>query len=267
MLFDLGITAADRMLIGTTGTGFANSGLANGASRIAINVPAGTTSLSAGTRDLIVATGGSTLNPAHFVLQNPTIAVASTIYDLSLSVVASGSGNILRLTIANHTTSNSPANAYWVGSVNGSWDGVSAALLTNWAGAATPAGFTSAAVPGNVGIPGSNVFITANAGLNSNIALNSNYTINSLNFTGTGTNNATFAPTISSGAFGTHSLTLNASALDPIAAGNGLSVAAGSQPDTINANIILGSSQTWINSSGQPLTLNGVLGESSANTR
>ncbi len=95
--------------------------------------------------------------------------------------------------------------------------------------------------------------------MNLNTTLGADFAINSLTFTGTGTS-ATNSVTISG-----NNLTINASAANGNTAGNGISVQAGSGGHTIASNIILGASQTWTNSSINPLTVGGGISDGGHN--
>ncbi len=103
-------------------------------------------------------------------------------------------------------------------------------------------------------------FFTATTATNLSTALNQSFTINSLTFTGTGTSN-TAGTTISPGT-GTNLLTINAAAVNGNTLASGITVAAGSGPDVINANVrFAGGAQTWTVNTGATLTINGVVGD------
>src|SRR5207248_698399 len=99
---------------------------------------------------------------------------------------------------------------------------------------------------------------------NLNSTLDQNFTVNSLTFSGTATPNAA-GLTVASGS-GTNALTINAAALNGNAAGSGITVNAGAGADTISANVVLATSQTWTNNSTSTLTVSGVISEAVAGT-
>ena len=161
-----------------------------------------------------------------------------------------------------------PTSAYWSGALNpnGSWAAISgAANNTNWLNA--PAGTDPHQIPGQIsaGVY-SDVFFTANTGFvntaNLTTTLDQAFTINSLNFTGSGTganaNNVIINAGSAVGAQAADTLTINAAA-GFNTAGTGIVDGSTSGAHTINANVILGGSQTWTNNSTGLLTVGGAI--------
>jgi autotransporter-associated beta strand protein len=193
------------------------------------------------------------LGAANFSLGTTSLTIDGQSYALTLSNSTSTS-EIVTLTAAS-------LNFYWTGQAGTSWSNISN-FVTAPSGGAAQSGSLSAS---------SNVFLTANSPTAGHVAsqtIDGNYIINSLSFTGTGTGAATTAITLGIGsgtaltidAFNTFS---DANANNyPI--GTGLVVQPGSAAHIINANINLGSSQTWDinNSPSKPLTMNGVVADS-----
>ncbi len=93
------------------------------------------------------------------------------------------------------------------------------------------------------------------------------FTVNSVTFTGTLTAN-TAGTTITAAPSSNNTLTImaaNNAAGANYAAGTGIMVLAGSGPDAISANVVLGASQTWTNNSSSALTVSGVISDGGAN--
>ncbi len=229
--FDIGATTADQIdvrLNAVAGTGQATSSGLNG---ISISPATGTGSLTAGNYTLINATAaGSTLSNANFYLASPNLVVGGTLYNLSLS----GTTGTEVLTVATGGASAAPNSAFWSGArIDGSWNTLTGASLTNFVSNAAGTGDTFAKPGSNT-----NLTMTANTATNLSTTLDANFTINNLTFSGTGTSN-TAGTTIATGA-GTNTLTINATALNGIAAGNGITVNAGSGANTISAGVGLG---------------------------
>lgn len=256
--FDISSTAADMIDVRLNNA--AGTGLATSAGFIGISIIAatGTASLTPATYTLINAAG--TLNNSNFYLTSPNLLVGGTLYNLSLSL--SGTNEVL--TVTSGGAAAAPNTAYWNGTTNASWAlGASGGIATNWAAAAigTPDTF---AVPAST----TNVIFTANTvgpgGLGT--TLDQAFVINSLTFTGTGTGN-TAGSTIAAGTGGAASkLTINAAALNGNAAGNGITVNAGSGANLMSASVVLGANQTWTNNSASTLSISGIISEIGAGT-
>ncbi len=251
IIFDLSSAASDLISFPST-VGTVTS---SGANAISINPISG--SLTAGNYTLInSAAAGSSLSNANFYLASPNLVVGGTLYNLSLS----GTGGTEVLTVATGGAAAAPNTAYWQGAqADGKWNTQTGGFTTNWATSALGNVDTFALPTSNT-----NVIFTANSATNLSTTLEQNFVINSLTFTGTGTSN-TAGSTIASGT-GTNSLTINAAALNGNTAGNGINVSATAGADTISANVILGASQTWTNSSTTgALTIGGVVSDGGSN--
>ena len=242
--FDLGNTTADLLV--------ATKGAATGSNLIWLNT-AGITSLTVGqTYTLISAAGaGSTLNGGTYAISDPTFVLGGVAYNFGISSTA----NAVTLTVNSGITA--PTSAYWLGGIDGSWKTQNGTTLATNFTADAAGTVNTLALPSS----GTNVFFTANSASNfTQTTLDGNVTINSLNFTGTGTSNAA-GTTIASGAAGPFALTINGSAANGNAAGNGISVASGSGPIAITSNVVLGGSQTWTNNSTSALTVSGNISD------
>ena len=113
---------------------------------------------------------------------------------------------------------------------------------------------SSGTASGTTPVAATNVFFSANQNSNTSAILNSALTVNSLNFgAGTGTNTGI---TVS----GSNAVTIEATNANSNTAGNGITVASGS--DTISAPVILGGSQTFTTTtSGSKLTISGQISQ------
>jgi autotransporter-associated beta strand protein len=148
--------------------------------------------------------------------------------------------------------------AYWWGGINSSW-----AAQNSGTAQTNPfyANFTSdpAGTSNTLTLPSSttNVFFTTSNAMNQNATtLDQAFTINSLNFT-SGNTGSTISAGSETNAQTYNTLTINAAAINGNAGNNGITVNTGSGPNTINANVILGASQTWTNASSNVLTVAG----------
>jgi fibronectin-binding autotransporter adhesin len=201
--------------------------------------------------ELTLITDASGLGARTFTLGQTSILINGKTYSLSLGNSTTTS-EILTLTAL-------ASNYYWTGVTSASWK-----TIGNFAQAPTGTPAWTGALSNT-----SNVFLTANSVTHLPATLDGNYTINSLSFTGTGTAAASSSITLGNGT-GT-ALTIGASGAfgdqngNSYAIGTGLVVQPGSAAHTINANINLGNSQTWLvnNSPTNPLTMNGVIADGS----
>lgn len=243
LAFEIGNSANIDTLAVTKGVTVGASG-----AKIAFSPVTGTTSLVTGDYTFMTAGGG--LGDSGITLASTILNVGSHSYVLALDHSTTTSEV---LTISNSTIQ-PPTIAYWKGSLSSSWGTFSGVntINTNWRSDA--AGTTDTQqLPG----PESNVFFTINSGAaNLTNTLGLDFSINSLNFTGSGTS-ATSSVTIN----GPNTLTINAAAVNGNAAGSGITVASGSGAHTITANVVLGASQTWTNSSTNQLTVTGNIGD------
>ena len=161
-----------------------------------------------------------------------------------------------------------PGVAYFYGAVSNNWSDLSNSTSSNWSA-------NAAATQDAGNVPGSItdvIFSANNLGGNAvSTVLGTNFAINSLNV------NATAASTTIGNPGDSTTLTIfaladsntNSSGYTGNPAGNGISIAAGAGPVTINVPVLLGGSQTWTNSSANELTLtNSVSGTAgSGNTQ
>ena len=239
LTLEIGSTTATSDLLAITGAATVGAGGA------VLNIaPIATPSSSANTYTLITAASGLNTNLTLGGVTNYNIS--GTLFHLTLGT-STATSEIASFVAGGAST----ASAFWTGSQS----------TSSWAtqnGTTFNTNFSTDAAGANntLALPGSNtnVTFTANSASNLSTTLDGSYTINSLNFSGTGTSN-TAGTTIASGSGGT--LTINAAALNGNAAGNGITVAAGSGPNTISANVTLGGSQTWTNNSANTLLVSG----------
>ena len=233
LTFELGATAGAVDNIAVTG----NASVLSAAS-ITIVPLASDTTITPGNYTLISAAGG--LNSSSISLASSTYVIGSTGYSFSLAN-STPTAEILSVT----QVSGSVATAYWSGAINNAWN-YNASNTTNWRTDAT-SNIDTGVIPGG----GTNVFFTvASGGSNLATTLGMNYAINSITFNG----DASGPVSISN-----YTLTINALGLNGNATGTGLTMASNSTAVTINSNVVLGSSQTWTNSSTNPLTINGSI--------
>ncbi len=161
-----------------------------------------------------------------------------------------------------------PAVAYFNGAVSSAWNDASNPTLVNWS--SNLAGTTDA---GNIPGDRTDVILTATNGTLSGGAvattLGGNLVINSLNV-----NSAAASNTINADGSTLTILAKSDSNTDTGGgytgnpAGNGIAVAAGAGPVTVNVPVVLGSSQTWTNGSANLLQLTGnVSGSASSSTQ
>jgi autotransporter-associated beta strand protein len=220
--FDLGATGSDLITIAGATT-FLSQGT------IDLAVLAGTTSLLTGMQAYTLVTAGGGWDGGAFVLGIPQLMLNDVLYTFGLS------GNLTHQYLDVFATPLAN-NAFWQGSVDGTWAGA------NWT--SDSAGTTATGTPGS----NANVTFSATGAMNFNTTLGGDRTINSLNFAAGQTAGVTI---------GGNTLTLAAAAVNGNPAGSGLTVAAGSGPHVINSNIALGSTQTWDNRSTNSLTVTG----------
>ena len=243
-------TVTLNMEVGSTADEIAlGSGLTAtvGAGGVTVNI-AGLGSLS-GTQQVLIAdptlTGTFTLGALTGNFTN-----GGTAYNVNLALT--GSGLVLNETPA------ASGNAFYTGTGGSVWStGSGANFVTTYGGATA-----STAAPGGAA---TNVFIASSTAASTTTTLGQNLSINSLSFTGTG---AASTNQFTLGADG-HTLTLAAanSFTDQNStnylAGTGLVVQSGSNAQTIGANILLGTSQTWqiSNAATNALTVSGSIGD------
>ena len=174
-------------------------------------------------------------------------------------------GNSLELQIVGPPV---PGVAYFDGAVSNNWSDLSNSTNSNWSADAA-ATQDAGNVPGSI----TDVILSANnlSGGAVSTVLGTNFAINSLNV------NATAASTTIGNPGDSTTLTIyaladsntNSSGYTGNPAGNGISIAAGAGPVTINVPVLLGGSQTWSNNSTNGLMLtNSVSGTAgSGNTQ
>ena len=212
----------------------------------------------AGTADKLAVTGALTLGGASTLNLSSLTSPDDAVYVLASYGTLSGTFGTVTGLPAGYTLSYNylgnqiallgtaaPTALYFTGASTNSLN-TAANYSTDLAGANA-----SAAAPGG----GTDVYLAstnATAG-NLNATVGSNLSVNSLTFgTGAAATNA-----VSIGGAGT--ITINAGAV-AYAAGTGIVKQAGSAAATISANVALGSSQSWTNSSATPLTVSGNVG-------
>lgn len=221
LTFDLGATA-DRLVSAGTAV------ISTAGETIAINGLAGAT---VGTVNLITGGAASTLATNPFTLSTTKVYSSGTPYALSLTSAAT----TVDLNVAAFAGLDT---AYWKGDLSGQWNDVSSG--TNF-DTTEGGGVDTAALPTSV----TDVFIHATGAANlTTQTLGQDFTVNSLNYTA-----ASAASTIGAG----NTLTLAAAGSGNV----GLNVASGAAAHTINANVVLGQSQTWNQSSANTLTVGG----------
>jgi fibronectin-binding autotransporter adhesin len=208
------------------------------AGKFLISALAGSTSLMPGDYTLASDTAGGL---ANFSLVNSNLTVGGLAYPLTLA--ANSTSDVLTV------GAGVLGVAYWTGSQDANWN-------TGGGGANTNFSIDPAGTNNTLALPNSStdVYFTANSAGNLNTVLGQDFTINTLTFTGTGTTAGTSSVTIG----GPNTLTLNA-ILGSYPAGTGIVINAGSVAHTINANVALGGSQSWTNSSTGLLTVNGTV--------
>jgi autotransporter-associated beta strand protein len=154
-------------------------------------------------------------------------------------VLTSSTANSEVLSFAPGTVT--PATAYWTGSTNGSWSTQNGDSTTNFA--------SDAAGQNNTyNLPDSTSVVVISANSASNLAtmtVDAVSAVKGITFTGTGTSN-TAGATIAAGT--APSLTIGSA---------GITVQAGSGANTITAPVVLGAAQTWTNNSGNLLSIQG----------
>ncbi len=247
--FDLGgaTTAADQLIIGSTGTAAAT--LSGAATGINIVIPAGTSSLDTSHPYTLISAGGGGLSNSNLFLTSPTVVVGGQTYTLSL---AGSTATAETLTISSGGAAGVPPTAFFTGQYGASWSYVDFNT--------TASNFVTAATGGNntFAIPGAttNVTLTANSATNLATTLDQSFTINSLNFSGSGTSN-TAGSSVSSGSGGNNTLTINAAAVNGNVAGNGITIATGSGANLVAVDVALGASQTWTNNSTNATSFSG----------
>ena len=211
---------------------------------------AGATSLALGPYTFITANSGlGPTNISGITLATPVLNVGGNPYHLTLTA-STPTSEILNV----FTGSAFPVNAYWNGSQSSNWTTLNGGTMpaSNWSTDHTGATDTNE-IPGTE----TNVFFTIDSGAQHlNTTLGENYMINSLNFTGGAT-----VPLASSVTISGFNITIVAGPLNGNTAGSGITVASGSGAHTIASNVILGASQTWSNSSTNPLTVSGVISD------
>jgi fibronectin-binding autotransporter adhesin len=255
LVFDVGHTGADELLVPVGGIAFATSAqdnivlsaLSNGAPSTLTSIPL-----------LYVPNGVLTL--ADFSLPSVSVAFGSSVYNASLSLNGSDNELLVSFTLAGS------ANYYFTGKQGASWGSSGNFSIDQ-------TGVTAQTV---APIYTSNIFLAADGATNYQTeTIDGNLTVNSLSFTGTNS-------LVNKTPAAVNGITLNGgSATAPLlieaansfsdannntyAPGTGLVVQAGSAAHVINANINLGSSQTWEidNSSTNGLTVAGVIGDGS----
>ena len=164
-------------------------------------------------------------------------------------------GNSLELQIIGPPV---PGVAYFYGAVSNNWSDLSNSTSSNWSADAA-ATQDAGNVPGSI----TDVIFSANnlSGSAVSTVLGANFAINSLNV------NATAASTTIGNPGDTTTLTIyaladsntNSSGYTGNPAGNGISIAAGAGPVTINVPVLLGGSQTWTNGSTGEFTVTGSI--------
>jgi autotransporter-associated beta strand protein len=146
-------------------------------------------------------------------------------------------------------TANTVNALYWKGDQSSVWNTFNGTTgASNWYTDNT-ASTNSFAIPTS----STNVFFTVDSGAtNLTTTLGADTTIASLTFTGTGTTAATNSVFIN----GPNTLTIGS---------GGINVQSGSGAHTINANVVLGSSETWLNNGSNMFTVAGNVNNGSNN--
>ncbi|MBN8421692.1 MAG: autotransporter-associated beta strand repeat-containing protein [Verrucomicrobia bacterium] len=203
----------------------------NGNTQITINT-LGT--LTVGAYTLISGYSGSIANAGNFTL------AGFTGVDTTHGGILINNDGSLQLFVTNAT----PTNAYWSGAVDGNWNSFNlTTAATNWRTSATSDTDTFA-------LPGSTTNVhfntTTPGATNLTTTLGSSFLINTLTFDAA----ATSAVTINGG-----TLTIDSSS-----SSTGITLENGAAAATINSAVVMGSAQTWTNSSATSLlTLGGNL--------
>ncbi|HEY3900883.1 MAG TPA: autotransporter-associated beta strand repeat-containing protein [Chthoniobacter sp.] len=224
--FDIGNAGADEIVVNKNASVTAGTG----ANLINLSLIAGATSIPTGVIPLIEAGGGfsgaGTTN--NFTLETTSITVGGKTYSLTLA----GSQDTATQTALEVSVAAS-ANAYWAGAVDGNWNTNNAGGVTNWRTDAT-SNIDTQSVP----VAATNVFFytTNPVAQNLSTTLGAAFLINSLTFTSAATSDVS----IGDGGNNTETLTL---------VNSGITMNNNAGTDTINANVVLGASQTWTNNS------------------
>jgi fibronectin-binding autotransporter adhesin len=244
--FDISNTSTD--LIDLSGSGNSNKLLVQlGGATVNLNALTGT-SLADGSYNLMTYAGVTStgvISLGSYSAPGKAYSLATNAGALVLSVT-SGAG---------------ATNIFWAGGVNGSWSN----STPNSNFVTTFGGGTNSLVPSS----DTNVFVSAQTAANFTIALDGANSINSLTFTGTGSAAAANPFVIN----GPSTLTLNASSgftdqnANVFAVGTGLVIQAGSAAHAINAPVVLGANQTWINNSASNLTVAGAISGAASLTK
>jgi autotransporter-associated beta strand protein len=255
--FDVGGITSDSVNVQLNTVPGAGAATSSGANAIVINPIA---TITGTTFTLISATG---LTPGAFFLASPTVTFGGTTYNLSLTTSTS-TAEIL--TVSTGGGAVNPTFTYWNGTTNSSWAFQAGGGNTNWAQGLSGSP-DSLALPGTTGAAGTGtnvIFTTTNSATNpggNSTTLDAIFLINSLTF-----NSSDTGSTIANGTGGPFTLRIDAGTANGNTLGNGITVQAGSGANTISAAVALGSAQTWTNSSSNPLTVSGIVSESSPGT-
>ncbi len=223
--FDVGSASGvnDQLVIGGAAT-FGNAG-----ATVTIN-PLSTLSLG-NSYTLITGGSGSTLTTNGLTLSSTTVTIGATTYTLSLSA---STANSVVVSVINIVT----GRLYWKGSQDTVWN-TNNSGNTNWT---TDVGGTANSIHTPFDGQGTtDVFFAATGAAPAVTTLGFNTSIKSLNYLATAP-----AFTIDVGS----ALTINA---------GGIVGANGAGAQTINANVVLGASQTWLNNLGNPITVSGAI--------
>jgi fibronectin-binding autotransporter adhesin len=186
---------------------------------------------------LISAPGGGLNTGGGFALTNRAVMFGGTAYTATLTDTSTAV-----------TVSFNPATglavAYWTGNQAGTWSttGVTSAGATNWS--TDSAGLNDA---GQQPTSVTDVYFTASGAGNLSSTVDAPYDFNSLNF-----NSSPGGPVIINGSGTTNTLSLEA---------GGLTVLSGAPAVTVNAPLVLKSSQTWTNNSSNGLSVGGTVSE------
>ena len=219
LMFDAG-SGSDKIAV-TGGVSVLTSGAAISISPI---------SALSGPYTLITSSGGL---GSGFSLASSLVTFGGTAYDLSLSTSTSTSE------VLTASVDTSAASLFWKGASSGSW-----ATAGNW-NTDGSSNIASSSAPGAA----TNLTFSASSPSNLGTSLGANRAVNSITFSGLG------AVSIATG----NTLTLNATNANGNSTGDGITMSSGSGAATIGANIVLGSTQAWTNTSPNPLTVNGVI--------
>ncbi len=209
---------------------------------ITLNAVTGATGITTGIIPLITASGGFTgTGTNNFTLSASTLTLSGAWGSKTYNVTLAGVQNTATQTALSISIV-APTTAYWSGALDGSWSTNNAGGVTNWRTDATSNVDTQATPDAtthvffNTTTPAASFLTTNNLTTATSIA--------SLTFTSA----ATGAVTIGNNGSSSNTLTIGT---------GGITHSASSGTSTLNVDVILGASQTWINNSSTALSING----------